>query len=540
MKKMSILFFASMLFFFSCATSGEVSKSDSLFEASPQNAEIENSLSQNSENEIAESEISDAQSDENEIAESEIEEIKIPEEADEAEIAESEILAEKISQEELDEWEGLLAQAEIPKSEIVIPDDDFGAEEEIEYDVEIAEEEILQEPLVDEEEPEIAVDDEIPETEFPENEIPAPNEDVRSDEMAADFPVQEGPSRENAKNEPPLRNGLSEAYDFSGEEIADSESENLESEIPEAAETESVIPSRTMSVKRNQYVDIVYPGSGWIYLGEADGAEHFSFHGRTLDDEECTFTLRSKKSGNAILHFYKNDALTGNYIDDYIAIEIGEEIATDSSHVLAPSYALAVPKKFERDSETVSDDGGGDLQDSDGGEKSVSDDDSGSKPKEDGPFSAEGENRPAERVQTVIQDSQKNSQDNAGVTSVAGVENSASAQEKASSSPAQNGESAQGSANAASLLEMAQKAYDEKRYADALSLLRRFFEAATSDFDAGLYLQGLVLEADSEVRDIKSAIASYDTVVKNFPQSTFWTRANERGIYLKRFYIDIR
>lgn len=537
MKKMSILFFASMLLFFSCVTSGEAAKSDSLFESSPQNAGSEIALSQNSENEIDESAIADAR-DENDIAESEIEETHIDEEAAEIEIMESEILAEKISQAELDEWEGLLAQGEIPKSEIVIPDDDFGAEEEIEYDVVIAEEEISQEPLIDEEAAEIAGEDEIPETEFP-----ALNEDLRSDEIAAtDFPVQdEATSRENAKNEIPLRNDVSPDYDFSGDGLSDSESENLKTEIPEdevseAAEKESVVPSRTMSVKRNQYVDIVYPGSGWIYLGETDGAEHFSFHGRTLSDEECTFTLRSKKSGNAILHFYKNDALTGDYIDDYIAIEIGEELATDSSHVLAPSYALAVPKKFERDSETVSDGGGGDLQDSDGGEKSVSDDDSGSKPKEGEPFSAEGENRPAERVQTVIQDSQNKPQDNAGVTSVAGVEHSASAKadEEASSSQAQDGDSAHG------LLEMAQKAYDEKRHADALSLLRRFFEVATSDFDAGLYLQGRVLEADSEVRDIKSAIASYDTVVKNFPQSKFWTGAAERGMYLKRFYIDIR
>lgn len=532
MKKFSILFFASMFLFFSCATSGEAAKSDSLFENSPQNAESENSHSQ-----IPENEISDGQISGNEIDESETSEAQIPEEADEVEIMESEVPTEKIPQEELDELERLLAQGEIPVSEIVIPDDDFGAEEELEDDAEIAEEEIAEAGEEEfPEEPLIAEENEIPE-----NELPAQNEDdLRSDEISArDFPVQdEGTARENVRNEPPFGNVLSGNYDFSGEETADSENEIPEDEIPEMAEKEIVIPSRMMSVKRNQYVDIVYPGSGWIYLGEADGAEHFSFHGRTLSDDECTFTLRSKKAGNAILHFYKNDALTGNYIDDYIAIEIGEEVATDSSHVLAPSYAQAVPKRFERAAETASNDGGsGDLQDSDGGEKGVSYDSSGSKPSEGAPSSAEGENRPAERVQTVIQDSQKNSQGNANITSVAGVENSVGAMEDGSdlSSQAQKDEYA-----AQGLLEQAQKAYDEKRYADALSLVRRFFEAATSDFDAGLYLQGLVLEADSQVRDIKSAIESYDAVVKNFPQSKFWTRANERGIYLKRFYIDIK
>ncbi len=53
-------------------------------------------------------------------------------------------------------------------------------------------------------------------------------------------------------------------------------------------------------------------------------------------------------------------------------------------------------------------------------------------------------------------------------------------------------------------------------------------------------LEGLILEAKSEVRNIKSAIGAYDTLIKNWPQSDYWRKANERSIYLKRFYIDIR
>ena len=89
-------------------------------------------------------------------------------------------------------------------------------------------------------------------------------------------------------------------------------------------------------------------------------------------------------------------------------------------------------------------------------------------------------------------------------------------------------------------MERAQKAYDEKKYEEALDLVQQFFEAATDDFDAGLYLEGLILEAKSSVRNIKSAIGAYDTLIKNWPQSRYWRRANERSIYLKRFYIDIR
>ena len=90
------------------------------------------------------------------------------------------------------------------------------------------------------------------------------------------------------------------------------------------------------------------------------------------------------------------------------------------------------------------------------------------------------------------------------------------------------------------LLELAQKAYNEKRYEDALKLVKDFFAEATSRIDEGLYLEGQILEADSAVQDIKQSIGAYDTVVNNWPQSRLWKKARERSIYLKRFYIDIR
>ena len=89
-------------------------------------------------------------------------------------------------------------------------------------------------------------------------------------------------------------------------------------------------------------------------------------------------------------------------------------------------------------------------------------------------------------------------------------------------------------------MELARKAYDEKRFEEALDLVQKFFDVATEDLDAGLYLEGLILEAKSSARNIKSAIGAYDTLIKNWPQSPYWRRANERSIYLKRFYIDIR
>ena len=90
------------------------------------------------------------------------------------------------------------------------------------------------------------------------------------------------------------------------------------------------------------------------------------------------------------------------------------------------------------------------------------------------------------------------------------------------------------------ILTLAQKSYDTGKYADALSYLDRFFDKAVTRVDEGLYLKGQTLEANSEVRNIKSALETYDTLVKTYPQSIDWEKANERITYLKRFYFNIR
>ena len=313
--------------------------------------------------------------------------------------------------------------------------------------------------------------------------------------------------------------------------------------IEEKEEKQPPVPSRSMTIKNNQFLDVIYPGSGWIYLGEEGAGEHFIFQGRKLGKGETTFTLRSKEPGVALLHFYKNDILTGNYIDDYIQISITDKSATDATHVEAPSYAEVVPPKFDRTKAVE--------------EKKVAQAESApNAPQKEAPAqSKDGEKKPAakesqpdkkeaaqespsEKVQTVIQTSGQEKSDSKQKTAVAGT-SAPAAEEEQKESALDQGFSG-GTDKAKSLLERAQKAYDEKRYAEALDLVQQFFDTASEDFDAGLYLEGLILEAKSEVRNIKSAIGAYDTLIKNWPQSNYWRKANERSIYLKRFYIDIR
>ncbi|MGP1510649.1 MAG: hypothetical protein ACTTIU_08950, partial [Treponema lecithinolyticum] len=52
-----------------------------------------------------------------------------------------------------------------------------------------------------------------------------------------------------------------------------------------------IIPSRSVSAKINQFIDIVYPGKGWIYLGEVKAVKPpvISFSKRVRDNENTLF-----------------------------------------------------------------------------------------------------------------------------------------------------------------------------------------------------------------------------------------------------------
>ncbi|MBR6912415.1 MAG: hypothetical protein IKN34_01210, partial [Treponema sp.] len=95
-------------------------------------------------------------------------------------------------------------------------------------------------------------------------------------------------------------------------------------------------------------------------------------------------------------------------------------------------------------------------------------------------------------------------------------------------------------AESGNLFERAKKAYAEKRYSDALDLAQQYLEISVNDTDEVLYLLGQVWEAESSVKNIKFSINSYDALIKNYPMSNLWRKANQRLVYLKRFYVDIR
>lgn len=388
-------------------------------------------------------------------------------------------------------------------------------------------------------------------------------------------------------------------------------------------------PSRSITIAQNQYVDIEYPGKGWIYLGETDNTTFMRYFGHTLT-EDTVFTMRAKSQGTALLHFYKIDPLTGNAINDYLEVIISGKTASED-HVLAPSYKDAVPegqrkknsqtKAAEKidvdssDSEKVAEETK-DIQTTTpesmaalAKDEQVAKVDEPEKTTQASSPSETASTKPAETA-SVQNNSGASSQTTKPASSSTGTSSAsrtsstatASTTKPASSSastasatrpapapaassstpsrtetvqetypqtpktvetPSVNSVASQKPATTSSaqaapktnsskrndtissaadneLLAKAQTAYDKGQYADCLDYLTEFFNNAVTRIDEGLYLQGRALEAPSSSRNIKAALDTYETLVKRYPQSKKWSSANERVIYIKRFYFNIR
>lgn len=335
--------------------------------------------------------------------------------------------------------------------------------------------------------------------------------------------------------------------------VTNSSSSNTES--IKTSEKKEIVPSRSVEMYNSQYLDVVYPGTGWVYLGETGDNKLMRYFGRKIGTGDTSFTLRSSKAGSTTLHFYKNDILTGEYIDDYLDVKVKDEKSKTTDHATAPSYEDYVPPRLSSDKKkSTSINAENNAENSNASniksenvissnkEKTESTEKTISSPKTD--QSIQSQNTASEdesNVQTLIQTtestpsaSEKASASKTTVATTSAKSSSTSAKENSSNLEDTT------SMSENDILSLAQKSFNNKKYSETLSYLDDFFDKAVSRVDEGLYLQGQTYEANSEVKNIKKALETYQTLIDNYPNSIDWDKANERITYLKRFYFNIR
>ena len=445
------------------------------------------------------------------------EESTVSEETNEESLNEEPFLEEKITEEELPPLEiPEENQTEEAKIEKIETENELSPIENI-----FSEEEQQEEPEI------IDIKEEIPEipedyTNIIEESSKTTEENSnKDDEIKSDEKTLGSQEENNDILEFPFQDENSEGF-------IQVESENSldENQTEEIQENTKIIPSRSVSMKNYQYLDIVYPGNGWIYLGESDNSKNFIFYGRKLGGKDTSFTLRSKNPGRFNLHFYKNDALTGNFIDDYLEVIVDDEKSSSNEHILCPMYKEIVPPKYEKNQ----------VKDKNLQKEELLQENQNTteaSPQEKTPTEKEEQDI---QGKTVIQNA-SSLQDENSLEKTVSPENSLKSENP--QNPLETQKEEIESLPVELLLDKAQELYEQKNYEEAKKVLDKFMLSSVSKIDEALFLQGKILEAKSPVQNIKGAVDSYDLIVKRYPKSKFWTQANKRSIYLKRFYINI-
>lgn len=355
------------------------------------------------------------------------------------------------------------------------------------------------------------------------------NEDAASEENEAEN--TEAEAEQNLENEETDDEITSFDTIEDNDDVIDIESDDfLDADEDNNADIENEevpIPSRKVTLKKNEYVEITYPGTGWIFLGLTDGSRDIAYYGTKLGSKDTTFSLQARKSGTKILHFYKSDALTNEYLDDYVEVEVTNENGSNKTHIIAPEFKMPVPqikkpvpveKENQEDNENS---------------KSESENDKSAKPVE----TQKTNQASAEKsVTETVTSTDKNT--SSPESNISAVTNKAESGESNSSAPLQNTTAAVN--NPQTLLQEANILYNEKEFEAAKNKLNQYLLNPDSEIDRAYFLLGQILEAKSSVQDIKAAINAYTNVTKNYPASKYWEDANKRIIYLKRFYLEAR
>ena len=266
-------------------------------------------------------------------------------------------------------------------------------------------------------------------------------------------------------------------------------------------EPEQIVPSRKVTINTNETLTITYPGYGWIYLGSESENNNLVSTGRKVENEETVYTLTAKRAGTQLQHFYKVDTITGNFIDDWIEVEVLDNKGSVYTIVKAPDYAEIVPERPETPAVASS-------------KKNIS---------------------TAEILEKEVKPTEKRSYEN--YVPEPEVVNT-TVTETIIPEPSVNDYKENLSAD--DLLLKAQSLFNEKQFVESQKYVNNFLEIATNRRDEGLFLQGQILEQDGVTKNIKESIASYTNLIENFPESDLWDAANKRIIYLNRFYIQIR
>ena len=286
----------------------------------------------------------------------------------------------------------------------------------------------------------------------------------------------------------------------SEEKIKDIEPNRVFSEFPstEPDDSKEEKASRSVKLYTGQRLEVVYPGEGWVYLGESSAQKGIKYQQRKLQSGTSIFHFGAVDEGSYILNFSHFDVFSDNFISDSIAVHVEKAKTKLSDIVKAPDYK--------------------------------------------GPINTQKENKPDLN--------KKNKYDEVSTGTPLKAESSAKKNEntKVYDSPdiltvtekSESKTAGKDLKSASEVLDMIRGYISEGNAANALNSAEDFFKNYSVSLDEALFLRGQAYELNGPNKNVKKALEAYQTLVKAYPESKFWDKADARIRYIKKFYIDIK
>ncbi len=329
----------------------------------------------------------------------------------------------------------------------------------------------------------------------------------------------------------------------------------------------NIVPSRKISIKLGEKILITYPGLNWKFYGITDNSKDVELIERNKIRTNTTFEFITKNPGIKILHFYKFDNVTQNYIDDFIEIEIISENSedevldvslleeeksnvekTETKTVEAPKYKkvesakkIGTKKQIKEENqnkEKTESKETDKIEEVQKEEKVIQNKNKVVKKSEDSKVSkTSDEETNKNKVQKQVvqkKETKVKKSEEKPVETKTKIEEKATLEEENEESPSLL------KSEIDDLLISAKKLYNEKKYKESLEKVNLFLELSVEKRDEALFLQGQLYESQSNVKNIKKALESYNSIISNYPSSKVWEDANKRIIYLNRFYLKGR
>lgn len=276
--------------------------------------------------------------------------------------------------------------------------------------------------------------------------------------------------------------------------------------------------SRMMEAEEKQRIEIVYPGRGWVYVGEQTAQQGLRYEQRKLQDNTSIFTFIAEKKGDYVLHFSYFDVFTNDFITDAVAVSIiAAKSSAAKSTVRAPDYKNETETLTDAETETPM-------------ETTAQMGNQQQEPDADGTAEAPPVTQTARDGNTPMETTA------ATDMSAAATESVGDEHKVTGAADTEKGEEL----TADQLLEKARAAISAADAASALQYLETFFAAAAKDIDEGWFLRGRAYELNGSVRNIRLALDAYRTLTAAFPQSKYWAEADARIRYITNFYINIQ